>query len=452
MAKHRARGGSAPAVVAALLLSSMSTLPSLPGAARAEDSTPALDSLAGRPVSRLEYAGHELTKPYVIEREIRTAAGSPFSPSVFESDRIRLLNLGVFANVEATATADGDSVRVHFDLRELPAILPYPRLNYTVENGWAVGLGIASPNLTGRAIRLGASTTFGGTNLGDLSFTHPWVFGNHGSVQVWGRARGREDKLNGFFETSEEVSLILGSYLGETGRLWVYGGYFELGSDTPGKTLDPDDEDESLPIGVRVGWDSRDNYEDPRRGGHSQVRLEWTGGFGEYAPNFWTVEADLRRYVPTFERQKLLASTLVTMRTGEVGRTVPSYMQFYMGGANTIRGYDLFELGPTLFGKNQTIVTVEYQYALVEPREVQILFLPLRFGIQLAGFADWGIAWSEGADFNTDRGKLGVGAGVRLLVPGTEMLRFDFAHGEDGKIRFAFGADIKLDAQKNRLR
>ena len=63
-----------------------------------------------------------------------------------------------------------------------------------------------------------------------------------------------------------------------------------------------------------------------------------------------------------------------------------------------------------------------------------------------------GTDWSIEGEFNRDRFKIGVGAGVRLLIPGQEMIRFDFGVGESGMIIFQFGTGSKLEAQRLRLR
>jgi outer membrane translocation and assembly module TamA len=66
--------------------------------------------------------------------------------------------------------------------------------------------------------------------------------------------------------------------------------------------------------------------------------------------------------------------------------------------------------------------------------------------------ADAGIAWSSADDFTSDNFKMGVGAGIRLLVPGADMLRFDLAMGENGRIYFHLGSQSKLVAQRRRIR
>lgn len=45
-----------------------------------------------------------------------------------------------------------------------------------------------------------------------------------------------------------------------------------------------------------------------------------------------------------------------------------------------------------------------------------------------------------------------VGVGVRLLLPGSEAIRFDFALSEEGDLAFHFGSWFRWTAQRHRLR
>jgi hypothetical protein len=67
-------------------------------------------------------------------------------------------------------------------------------------------------------------------------------------------------------------------------------------------------------------------------------------------------------------------------------------------------------------------------------------------------FTDTGVAWSESDEFSTDRAKSGFGAGLRLLVPGIDVLRFDMGFNLQGGAHFHFGGGFKWDAQRFRLR
>ena len=73
-------------------------------------------------------------------------------------------------------------------------------------------------------------------------------------------------------------------------------------------------------------------------------------------------------------------------------------------------------------------------------------------GLQLALFSDLGTAWSESDEFSADRFRAGVGAGVRLLAPGAEQVRFDFGWSEAGGFQFHFASGTKPANQRQRLR
>ena len=127
--------------------------------------------------------------------------------------------------------------------------------------------------------------------------------------------------------------------------------------------------------------------------------------------SFWTVNLDLRRYQPTWRRQHLLLSGLATFQSGTVGQDVPVYLTYYLGGANTIRGYQLEALGPTLNGKNQLLTTAEYNIKLLDLARRDVFRWSFSVGLELALFADAGIAWNESPQFGWKRFRGGLGAG-----------------------------------------
>jgi hypothetical protein len=103
----------------------------------------------------------------------------------------------------------------------------------------------------------------------------------------------------------------------------------------------------------------------------------------------------------------------------------PSYMNYFVGGANTIRGYAVTDLGGELSGKNQLLGTAEYSLTLVPLRRWDIWKISLQPGAEVAVFADAGMAWTESRELAIGRARGGLGGGLRLLVPGSEMVRLD---------------------------
>ena len=132
----------------------------------------------------------------------------------------------------------------------------------------------------------------------------------------------------------------------------------------------------------------------PRRGWQNELELWYTTGNGD----FWSMNLDLRRWIPLAKGQRLLVSSLTSLQSGTVGVDLPQYLIYRMGGANSIRGYSIEELGRTLYGKDQMIGTLEYSLNLLPLRRWDIWKFALRLGLDFAVFTDAGIAWSEPQD------------------------------------------------------
>jgi outer membrane protein insertion porin family len=402
----------------------------------------------GLPVTALRFEGHKVTREYVIAREVETKVGEPFRLETLEADLQRLENLGLFAQTSVSPAAAADGVALTFTFEEMPAILPFPSFLYTEENGFSYGAAVSAMNLTGRGIGLSARAYFGGTTQSWARLSHPWIGGNHVSFDFFGGERERADTMNGFQEDSWEFTPGVGTWLGRHGRLRLAPTLFRMQSDVSGKTLDPDNEDAFGRLSLSIGYDTRDSWRDPRRGWRNELEVIRTWGDG----SFWTANLDLRRYQPTWRGQHLLFSSLATLQSGTVGEDVPGYFTYYLGGANTIRGYQLEDLGPTLNGKNQLLTTAEYNFKLLEIAPRSVFKWSFAVGLELALFADAGIAWSEARDFGWKRFRGGVGSGVRLLVPGTEQVRFDVGWSPHGGFQFHFASGTKPAGQRQRLR
>ncbi|RLB92357.1 MAG: hypothetical protein DRH76_11395, partial [Deltaproteobacteria bacterium] len=150
--------------------------------------------------------------------------------------------------------------------------------------------------------------------------------------------------------------------------------------------------------------------------------------------------------------QTIATGPYLALQSGTVGQDIAPYMQYFIGGANSVRGYNLEELGKEIFGKNQLIYTLEYRYLLVPPGPLTVLGMTFSLGLEAAAFGDAGVAWSRPGDFNLDRTRSGYGVGIRLLVPGLESLRFDVARSEFGDTVFNFGVRAIFDERKKRVR
>jgi len=75
------------------------------------------------------------------------------------------------------------------------------------------------------------------------------------------------------------------------------------------------------------------------------------------------------------------------------------------------------------------------------------------FGLHLAAFGDFGIAWDRRSQFTMDNFIDGFGFGFRFLIPYIDVIRLDFAYGEAGQgINRHIGLGWKADKQRLRVR
>jgi outer membrane protein assembly factor BamA len=333
---------------------------------------------------------------------------------------------------------------------EVNPYIPAPAIKITEENGLEIGVSISSPNLFGRASRLSAWARFGGaTNIG-VRYKDPLMpdFQWFSGIQVDYFHMERRNKVFEFDETSDDFAFVyVPSY-----RKWLRAGprisFLKVRSDQQGITLDPDNSDEIPGFGISLQLDSRNMPVYPTDGWWTEVLVSKFGIFDNDA-DYWQGNLDIRRYFQLDGNEQSLAIySLTTLTSGEVGVDIPTYMQFTLGGANTVRGWDL----GSRIGKNQFINTVEYWHILGPLRIYEVWFLKQALGLQGAVFADVGTAWTTTEEFHQNWIG-GAGVGLRLLVPSLVMVRFDLGVGESGLgVGIFIGSQEKATLQRDRVR
>lgn len=364
-------------------------------------------------------------------------------------DLVRLRNLPIFGSVNAEVKDAGDGVAIEFDISELPWIIPIPVIDYSDENGFSVGAGITSINLFGRAQQLSAMFTVGGVNTFFLSFRDPWIAGNRISGGIAGGHTIRQNVLLDFKETKDIVQLSGGKWIGDAGRLRASLGYVSILSDKEGITIDPSNKDNIFYGNLILGFDNRDSNNSPRSGWHNEwLNVSYSGGDAD----FWSAQFDFNRYQPIGINQSIAAGPILSLQSGNIGTDIPVYYQYFMGGSNSIRGYTIEELGMELYGKNQFLFNIEYRWNFVPMRDLKIIRWTISTGLQLACFGDVGLAWSRSSDFNLQRTRSGYGAGLRLMLPGVETLRFDMGVSQYGDIVFNFGVQSIFSGRRHKVR
>ena len=406
----------------------------------------------GMTITEITISGNEETKERYVTREIELKVGEPLDLEVLSEDIGRLNTVGVFSSVEVVTEESEGGVALEYRVREMPGFIPFVTFAYSETDGWSIGPAVYAGNFLGRTIKLSGSVLFGGTNVYSFGFRHPWIAGRRVYLDASLKHTIRDNVYYDFQETDDEFTPWIGGYLGNNGRIEGMIGYFSVGSDKDGRTLSADNRDEMVRSGLNVYYDSRDVYSDPHVGWHSSIELMVSKGIMDTPAEYWTGTIDLRRYQPLLWGNPLAIGVLTTLQSGTVGVDIPEYMQYNLGGANSIRGYTADGLGMKLFGKNQLIFTMEQRFDIIPLTEVKVFSWSLNAGLQGALFLDSGIAWSTPEEFTWERETTGVGVGLRVLFPWVNMIRLDVGFNKDWESTFNLGFGSKFDAQRNRIR
>jgi outer membrane protein insertion porin family len=167
--------------------------------------------------------------------------------------------------------------------------------------------------------------------------------------------------------------------------------------------------------------DTRNDFYNPTKGSKHTLSLENAGGILGGDNTFYKVSGDTNWYFP------LPWNTVFHLR-GRAGfvegyddKDVPIYERFYVGGINTIRGFEYGEAGP----KDETGEVIGGEKMVVFNSEF-IFPLSRAIGLRGAIFYDGGAGWDEGFK----KWRHAVGAGIRWFSP-IGPIRIDWGYNLD---------------------
>ena len=386
-------------------------------------------------LDRIHLGGNVVTKDYVIKREFLVKEGEPFNVKKIRRTQEKLYNLGFFSDVAIEIGETGDPNRADLicQVTEQRTGLLTMGAGYSSQDGLLGTFQITQSNFLGRGQRIDLMLEFGKrkTNY-QVSFTEPWFLGRHVlfGVSLYDTDRDRdyykETRTGGNIRMGPHLTDILSLLFTYTyERVRIY--------EAPSQYKDwvEEGKKDSSSFTTYLTRDSRDNIFDASRGSRNSISLEVSGGILGGDTDFVKTFASSSWFFQTFWRFVLA----VQLRYGVVSSFPPStgvpiYERFYVGGSDTVRGYDYRdEIGPREGGVTMFVSNLEYKFPIVMEKRRTIL--------QGAVFLDMGGSWRKG-DMNFTIGtrdnqlKVGIGAGVRFQTP-IFPIRLDWGYGLNHK-------------------
>ncbi len=407
-------------------------------------------------VNKIKVQGNDRTKDKVIRRELAVKPGEIYDTVKVEASRDRLKNLGYFSKVEITPedTNVPDRKNIVIQVEEqrtgsltfgagfssVDSILGFVEVsqgNFDLFN---------FPAFTGAGQKARMRIQYGAKRQDvDLSFREPYFLDKELALQFNAFYRTatyfskQYDQSNAGFSTKFEKRL--GEFFrGELGYKLEQIDIFNV-SDSASSVIKEEAGDrlKSSVFGSIVR-DTRDNVFLTHSGNKTELYGEVAGGPLMGDTHTWKATLESSQYFEVFKDNIILihGSTGITDFYGK-GKRVPIFDRFFLGGANSLRGFDYRDVGPRdsegepIGGRTYLNGTVEYTFPIIDR-------------VRGAVFYDAGFVSAKPFDWNYGSYNSDVGVGLRLNLP-IGPIRLDYGvplatdddNGSNGKFHFNVG-------------
>lgn len=427
-------------------------------------------------VGRIDIVGNVSTRDRVIRRELAIDEGDWYSASAIDRSQRRVERLGYFERVEVTSQRTNAEGEMNLEMRveERPTGTFQLGAGLSSQENFIFQGQVSQQNLFGRGQSLELSAQISSIRtMFNLRFSEPWLLGTRWNFatdlynfdflyQDFAR-RSTGGTLTFGYPIGEYLNLPMGDALRTSLRYKLEHVDVRPGGIT-GTQAQPASPlfEGGLTSSARLqtSYDTRDDRMFPTRGAYHSGSVEVADPTLTLSENeFLKLDLDARTYVPVIWDLvfRLNASAgYVTSITGD--RPIPIFERYFVGGPDTVRGFNRFTLGPSRrvpsrhddpagrleefhYGGNKKLVfRAELEFPIVEAAQLR--------GVV---FADAGNAFDDGEPFtlrpdlmvDPDRDyanalRTAVGLGARWFSP-------------IGPLRFEWGIPLQRLPHEDRI-
>ncbi|MGI6656498.1 MAG: outer membrane protein assembly factor BamA [Desulfobulbus sp.] len=370
-------------------------------------------------VNRVEIQGNTRTRDNVIRRDLKIKEGGRFDSKAIRTSTQKLRRLDFFeeVNINPVPTMEDDRMDVIVDVKEKATGQFSIGAGYSSSEHLMFMGEISENNFlgTGNRMSLAAGTSSESTRY-NLNFTNPRLYDTQvsGSVDLFDWEREYDD----FTKDSTGGGIRFGHPLFERWR--IYYGYSISDTDitdineatTADAILRSRDINVKSAVDLAFVRDTRDKIFSPTSGSRNTLSVEYAGGpFGGDA-EFTKLEGSSSWYFPVFW-------DLVFHVRGAAGQAfekddkLPVYEHFFLGGMNSIRGFDSASISPRDRKTGDRIGGDKMWYGTVS------IIFPIVKDMGLDGeiFHDFGNVYDVDEDWDFSEYKKTAGVGVLWASP-----------------------------------
>jgi outer membrane protein insertion porin family len=385
-------------------------------------------------VRRINIAGNDRTRDEVIRREFRQMEGAWHSTKHINNSKQRVDRLGFFNKVDVETPAvpnKTDQVDINVRVEERPTGAIMFGAGYSDRQGIILNASVSQNNIFGTGNFFSLDANRGAINeTYSASFTNPYFTVNGVSLgfDVYKRVLDTR-KLPGFGEFKTDTTgagirlgipiadndIVSLGLAAENTSISVFNNsprrYRDFVEDF-GKTTN------NFPLTISWARDRRDSAIWPTSGTTHRLFGEVSVPGGDL--NYYKISYHQKWYFPITDFFTLHINTEAGYGDGYRGKDLPFFKNFFAGGNNSVRGYDLNSLGPrddTLFASNNTaarrLLAVGASKRVVG--NIELMF-PVPFmkddrSLRLSTFLDGGTTFNK---FNELNNLMRYSAGIAL--------------------------------------
>jgi outer membrane protein insertion porin family len=387
-------------------------------------------------IDKIIIGGNTKTRDKVIRREFPIKEQSLYSKSRLQRGVRNLYRMDYFQNVnlETMPSDEEDKVDIHVDVEEKTTGMFTFGAGYSSVDNLFATVSVTQRNFRGKGQTINLKGEFSGSATRyTFSFTEPWLFDIPLSagfdIYNWEREYDDYDKKS--TGGSIRFSYPVFDY---TRLYWSY--TYEVATIDNIDTTDHDilelegDNVESSTT-VALKYDSRDRMFNPTEGMKHSISVEHAGGVlgGDYSYTKYIGETGV--YFPLFWNFVFFVHGECGYVNKNSGGILPDYEKFYLGGMNSVRGYDwqgiyvLTSEGNEVGGEKYIQTNLELIFPLVK-----------KAGLMGLVFYDAGDVFSKSESIGFDDIRRSWGYGIRWYSP-------------VGPIRLEYGRMLDPDEDEN---
>ena len=377
-------------------------------------------------VRRIDVAGNTKTRDEVIRREMRQLEGSYYDASKIQLSRRRVDRTGFFSEVTVDTNpveASPDQVDVTYTVKERPTGSLLVGLGFSSVEQIALSASIRQSNAFGTGKYISANINSGKVNtVYALSYHDPYytIDGVSRGFDVYKRETDASSLSVGPYSTdalgggikfgypiAENTSVDFGAAL-ESVKLTTF-------SNSPLQYIDFVNQfgNEYRYASFTAGWqrDTRDSVILTTAGNLMRASTEFAGG-------------DLRYYRLNYQHSWYypLSRDYTFHLRGDLGyagglddRPLPFFKAYFVGGPDSVRGYEAFSLGPrdlngnAIGGSTKVVGSAEFLFPMPGATREQSL--------RLAAFLDAGQVYADGQKVELSELRYSTGLALAWLSP-----------------------------------